>query len=68
MFIESWNGTNGTACLMLVKNVKEPKKDYELSQCPICGQDVWVNDLARDLKEIAPHIKFSCTECAIKED
>jgi CRISPR/Cas system-associated protein Cas10 (large subunit of type III CRISPR-Cas system) len=50
---------------MLVKNVPEPREDYEKSTCKHCEQEVWITPLARDMMKLAPQMEFCCTECAL---
>ena len=59
----------GILCLPLDKNLNGDTKanhpDWQLIECPACGQKCWKMPAADKLKE-AQDVTYLCTECAIK--
>lgn len=57
----------GHICLPLKKNIPDGRKDWKITECPICGRECWESDLARKAKSYGNMIGV-CTECALKVD
>lgn len=64
-----YSDKGGILCLPLDKNLngdtKKKHPDWELIDCPLCGQKCWKMPAADKLKE-AQDVTYLCTECAIK--
>lgn len=64
-----YSDKGGILCLPLDKNLngdtKKKHPDWELIDCPLCGQKCWKMPAADKLKE-AQAVTYLCTECAIK--
>lgn len=63
-----YNDKGGILCLPLDKNLngdtQKKHPDWELINCPLCGQKCWKPAEAEQFK--AQGVQFLCTECALK--
>lgn len=60
-------GDKGTICLMLQKNIPNPKEDYIDGNCPTCNSKVWITPQAQNLAKVSPELNSKCTECSLKQ-
>lgn len=66
MQVKPWKPEDkGHICLPLKKNIPTGHSDWKLVKCPICGEECWESDLAR---QVLKHGNMTgvCTLCALK--
>lgn len=55
-----------TITMPLEKNIPCPTNpNWRLMQCPVCGQNCWESDMARQVSAAYPGVAKKCTECAL---
>lgn len=60
-------GDGGILAMPLRDNVPEPAADdWQLTTCPICGEECWQSDNARQALATEPELRVACTACALK--
>lgn len=60
-------GDKGYIALPLKMNVPDPQhEDWKLIQCPVCGDDCWESDLAREVLK-SEGMKAACTMCTLRK-
>lgn len=65
MNIKEWvPGEKGTVMLPMKKNIPNPKNNWELTTCPVCGQECWTSKAHKETIKIGK-LDYACTECAL---
>lgn len=66
MKITPWKPEDkGFVCLPMKKNVPTGHEDWKLVSCPVCGEECWESELAREVLKHG-NMTGACTECALR--
>ena len=60
------NDGNLYLCMPRAENIPAPKDGWELTQCPLCGDDCYLIPVGKKILKDNEHVKAYCTRCSLK--
>jgi len=53
-------------CMPRAENIPVPREGWELTQCPVCGDDCYLIPVGKKLLQDNPTMKACCTPCSLR--